>query len=352
MYVRFMWQGGLFKFYKDKNGRARSYSTAIIDLGTINQQIEEKTFDPKEWLPAAIEEKKFENAMETWLARKEKEAQGGKLAPSTLGAYRTYKNLYYLTSKHLMETDIREIRLKHLQNFYDELPGSAKYRKNIMDALYTFFRWSKRWGEIKEVPTWPELEKVIEKERFALTYEDQQTGLARLPEAHRDIIEFLMETGLRPGEGCALQSGDIDFKRRRVLIRRGYSEGKLRDRTKQKKEQWIPLSDRACELIDANQNDTLFVFQNPSTHRGYRTEYLRRLWVKHSGTGVELYEGTRHSFCTQIIEEGATGPQAQQLMRHADRRSTDRYFHPTDDRARDIVNRRGKVINMERTKKK
>ncbi len=352
VYIRFKWQSQTHRIYEDKTGRSHSYSTAILDLAEINKQIHDKQFDPQEWLPETIEGKKFGMQMTAWLARKEKETADGKLAPSTLRDYKSYAKNYF---PYFNALDVREIKMKNLQLFYDGLPAkglSPKYVKNIMDALHTFFRWLVRWGEIEEVPTWPEMEEAIVKQRFALTLDEQKSALANIPAVHRDIIEFAMETGLRPAEVCALMTIDVDWKRGIALIRRTYSEGKLRNKTKQKKEQWIPLSDRACELIENNQNDTGFVFKNPVTRRGYLPEFLRRVWVNNSKTSVELYEATRHSFCTQIVEDGVSELQAQRLMRHTDSRSTGRYYHPTGDRMRDIVNRRGrKVIKIEEARK-
>ena len=346
-----MWQGELFKFYKDKNGRPHSYSTALMDLGTINGQIEGKTFDPKEWLPEAIEEKRFENAMDNWIARKEKEAGEGKLAPSTLGNYKTYRNFITELRSTLRASMYGRFELKHLQNFYDDLPGSAKYRKNVMDALYTFFRWLKRWGEIKEVPTWPEMEQPIQHEPFTLVEEAQIDVLSRIPAEHRNIFEFLMETGLRPSEVCALMAKDIDPQLRKALIRRTYSESVLREKTKQKKERWVVLTDLTWELVMRNAGRSEFVFTNPETKHGYRYKFLYRLW-KETGTPIGFYNGTRHSLGTQLGNAGVPIQDIQKILGHADLRSTQRYVHTSDERTRELLSRRGKVIDIEEAKKK
>jgi len=354
VHVRLKFHGEIVKLYVDQTGRSHSYTTALHDLETINQQIEEKTFNPKEWLPQAIEERRFENAMDTWITRKEKETQDGKLAPSTLGNYQTYSRRYYLTSKHLVGVDVRDIRLKHLQNFYDALPGSAKYKKNVMDGLHTFFRWLNRWGEVKEIPTWPEIAEVVNKGVFTLSYDEQQEELQRIPAEHRDIFEFLMESGLRPAEACALMKIDIDFRKRKGLIRHNYSEAVLRQRVKQKKEYWIVFSNRAWELIQKNVgNQTEFVFMNPATNRGYRYQALNKVWNAYSKSGVELYAATRHSFCTQLIEDGESLKAVQDTARHADPRTTMTYIHPSEERTRQALNRRGrKVISIDEARKK
>ncbi len=187
----------------------------------------EHTFNPKDYLPEIIEARKFENAMQTWFERRSE-----KIAPSTRDSDNSIKRTHF---RYFDGMDLRDIKLKHLQTFCDRLPGSSKTKKNIMDLLHSFFRWAKRWGEIDEVPIWPEMEHVETRERFALTYQGQQEALKRIPAEHRGIIEFLMETGLRPGEGCALQIGDIDFKKGLALIRRTYSGVSCTRRQKAKK---------------------------------------------------------------------------------------------------------------------
>ena len=192
MYIRIRWQGKLVRLYQDKNGRSHSYFTALQDIDTINKDVRNKVFNPADWQPIAIAEKRIENVLKQWLARKAKECADGKFAPSTLAAYRGYDRNHFATVKldergtTLRSMDIREVRLKHLQTFYDQLAGSPKTKKNIIDALRAFFRWAKRWGEIGDVPTWPEIEEVVSKERFALTYDQQQEVLQRIPAAHRD----------------------------------------------------------------------------------------------------------------------------------------------------------------------
>ncbi len=339
-YIFIKWQGKAQRYYAGKDGKKYTFETAFKALQDINEEIQGNRFDPDSWRTTEIEKKHFENEMATWLERKEKETEAGKLAPSTLGNYKTYNRKYY---DYFLGLDVREIKLKHLQLFYDRLPGSAKYRKNILDALRTFFRWLKRWGEIDEVPIWPEMEQAISPEVWTLTYEEQQAELARIPEEHRDVFEFLMETGLRPAEACALMKIDIKFSERKGLIRHNYSEGQLTQKPKQKKEYWIVFSDRAWELITRNiGNPTPFVFWNAEYNRGYRYKVLNKVWKKYSESGVDLYAATRHSFCTMLIDDGESLKTVQGAARHADPRTTMKYIHPSDERTRQALNRRGR----------
>jgi len=56
---------------------------------------------------------------------------------------------------------------------------------------------------------------------------------------------------------------------------------------------------------------------------------------------MDYYSASRHSLCTQMVETGVSVFQAQDLMRHADIRSTQKHFHASTERLRDAVNRRG-----------
>jgi len=147
---------------------------------------------------------------------------------------------------------------------------------------------------------------------------------------------------------------DIDFRKRKGLIRHNYSEAVLRQRVKQKKEYWIVFSDRAWDLIQKNVgNQTEFVFMNPATNRGYRYKALNKTWNAYSKTGVELYAATRHSFVTQLIEDGESLKAVQDAARHADPRTTMAYIHPSEERTRQALNRRGrKVISIDEARKK
>ena len=78
--------------------------------------------------------------------------------------------------------------------------------------------------------------------------------------------------------------------------------------------------------------------------------YLGKIWRQYSGLTITLYEAARHSFCTQVVEAGATEFKAQALMRHSDPRSTGAYFHANVRKYKDIVNRRGRVAQLRKKK--
>jgi integrase len=171
-------------------------------------------------------------------------------------------------------------------------------------------------------------------------------GLARVPEKHRGVLEFGMESGLRPGEIGAAKTKDIDVLNRRIMVQRTWSRGKLRETTKGNSKLWLPLSDRAWEIIAPllkDKHPEAFIFLNSDTGKHYGVSLLNNIWRRHSGTDTVFYEAGRHSFCTQVIDSGAHPFQAQRLLRHARIKTTQRYYHNSTEALRDVVNARGKA---------
>ncbi len=112
----------------------------------------------------------------------------------------------------------------------------------------------------------------------------------------------------------------------------------------------MPLSDTALEIVKRNVKDkTLdaFLFINETTNQHYTADNLWRVWHIHSGLDVSFYEGSRHSFITQLVEENTNPLVAKELARHTDLRTTQRYYHATSSKLRDVVNKRGKVVPID-----
>jgi integrase len=242
------------------------------------------------------------------------------------------------------------IRKQKRQNeaFKDILPKSLKIktRRNILNGLHAFFTWLKRKGTIQEIPVWPVIKGNDSNIRTAIDYETQIYALSKIPEEHRDVIEFGFETGLRPGETCAIQVRDLENGV--LTVQRTWSGSRLRETTKGGSKERLPISQRALELFKKHSKGKLpsaFLFINPETNRVYRPKKLNQLWRAYTGIDITHYEASRHSFCTQIIDS-ADVFSAQRLMRHKNLASTKVYHHASIKRLEDIVNSRGRVIAL------
>jgi integrase/recombinase XerD len=353
-YIMIYWKKSHHRFWHDKDGDPLSYHKADRKLTKIRQEIDDKIFDPFDYILTKIKERQLINKIGEWLDQKKKELDNGELAISTYRHYRAYQDNYFKI--YFKKSDCREIKFPELEAFKNWLADHGikiKTRRNILNALHAFFTWLFQKGIISAIPAFPTIKGDDASVRISLEYGDQQTFLDKIPLTHRDVIEFGFETGLRPGELCALKICDMDLRAGKALIQRTLSCNEIRETTKAKNKRPIPLSDRALFMAKAHSEGRFgqeFLFLNPSTSRGYKTEFLRRLWREHSKSKVTLYEAMRHSFATQIIEGGADLATAQTLLRHADIRSTQAYFHANVNKLQDVVNSRGRVIKINERK--
>lgn len=361
-------------FWKDNSGDALTYDKAVKKLNSIRTVKDSGAFKVEDWLDNTVKARKVENLLYEWMDEKEKAKEAGDLSGETLKNYRGYIKNYY--KPHFKGLDIREIESADISKFKNKLQDYAikvehngrkgekisdKTRKNIMNGLRTFFGWLHINKIVKAIPAFPIISVDDADERVALEYEEQQAGLEKIPPEHRDIIEVDFETGLRSGEMCVIKVKDIDTRNQRAKIRRTRSGAEITERTKGKHQDWIPLSDRAFELIKkhvAGKFPDDFIFKNPDARNKdgiYTQKYLNNLWKKYTGMNVCYYEASRHSFCTQVVDDcGADALQAKALMRHTDVRQTQNYFHGNTVKLRGIVNKRGKnkgVIYQDKTVK-
>jgi integrase len=285
-----------------------------------------------------------------WQNEKEHKEEVGELSNGTIRDYKGYVKNYF---NFFNGMDVREISLEQLSEFKDTLSGvSIKTRKNIMNALRNFYFWLKERGAIRELPVFPKISGDDSKTRRAIDWGLQDEALKRIPEKHRDVIEFLMETGLRPGEVCALLCEHIDLRTGLMRIERTFSSNKLRETTKQKRKREIPINNRAYERANKHCVGKLpkqYLFVNPNTNRNYLPDTLWRIWNQNSGLDdVCLYEATRHSYGSQLIENNDV-MMVKELMGHSSVKTTEKYLHMRVAKLRDAVNSRKSVRVINRS---
>jgi len=351
-YVDIYWKGRHYYRRDTPHGETLSYKEAAQILVDINKAIEDplKKFNPVDFLDKTVKDRKFAMQFEEYCFAQERRRALDKISPEHYGHILTYKNKYF---SYFNDYDILDIQLEVIDTFEKQLPETmkSKTRKNILGVLRHFLQWLFRRGRIPQVPAFPPIESGDEAVRHALTREAQEQALENIPTQYQDPIIFMMMTGVRPGECVSILIKSCDAISRCVWIERSRSGNVQREKTKNKSKLPVPLNDTALEIVRENikgkmPGDHLFI--NPGTGKAYTQWFLWNTWVKYSQADVTLYEATRHSFCSQISRK--INPQlAQRLMRHKDRRSTDRYFHEWADDMLDAVQGIDNVVPFKRT---
>jgi integrase len=170
--------------------------------------------------------------------------------------------------------------------------------------------------------------------------ETQIKILDALPSSDRPIFVFLFLHGCRPGEARALKVKDVDLASKTIRIRRTFSLNQLRETTKQKRQNIIPAHPELMPYIEDVLKSSLpeaFLFVNQRTGKPYNDETLRKIWHRAlkkadlQNSGLRLYDASRHSFASQLINANVPLNIVSRLLGHSSLKMTQRYAHESAD---------------------
>jgi integrase len=332
-YVQLSWKGQKYvRYYYDNETPFVHEALAQIIADQINGDIHSKgkSFQPEQWFGNAAEKFCFDTYASNWLERQKH------LAPSYLPEVKRFILKYAIP--FFEKTDIREIRLAHIEDFADSLPVhlSNKSKKNVLTTLHKLFSDAFRREEIVRIPGFPQI-NVPEPEFRWISASWQKKIIAKIEEIDRPIFLFIRFTGVRPGEARAFQWDCVDFENRQINIRRTFSRSQLRETTKTRQAKPIPMTRILEELLLAQKEKTKVVDMHGNPHglvflnrwgRPYSV-HISQIWNeardKVGAPKVNLYQGTRHSRGTQLLEQGWDLDMVRTLMGHTRKEMTERY---------------------------
>lgn len=123
---------------------------------------------------------------------------------------------------------LTEIQGELVQQFVAKLTGSAKTARNMVATMRMVWKTAKAWGYVAHDPcasvVLPDYQRP---EQSCFTVEQVRRILDASPEPYRTLWWLVSETGIRRGEVCALQVGDVDTVGGVVVVRRAISAGKV-----------------------------------------------------------------------------------------------------------------------------
>jgi len=166
---------------------------------------------------------------------------------------------------------------------------------------------------------------------------------------YRVFFVTLYSTGLRLGEGLALQIGDIDGQRIRIHVRGG----------KGNKDRYVPITEPLLHMLrkwwKTHENPRL-LFPNPSggaqrmrkadtpMHAG-GVQAAMRAAVSDCGIGLRIsVHSLRHLFSTHMLELGVDLRELQAILGHVSPATTARYAHLTDVTSARARERQGQLL--------
>lgn len=268
----------------------------------------------------------------------------------TIENYERYISRFFQQAKVKTVADISEgaVRTFRLwlnrQMNRDGEPMKRRTQNYYLIALRAFLKYLRKRDIKALAPERIELAKTAERELDLISVAELRRLLAApegdSPRALRDkaILETLFSTGLRVSELCALNS-DIDLSRDEATVR-GKGD-KLRvvflsPKAKAAITKWLDARD--------DMDEALFV-QLGKNRAGVRElrltprsveRIVKQCAIKAGITKKVTPHVVRHSFATDLLQNGADIRSVQALLGHASINTTQVYTHVTDKHLREV----------------
>ena len=246
----------------------------------------------------------------------------------TIAAYsRVYAELYKMVGRPLRDITEEEIKNYLHRKLQAGLASqSIALAANALNFLYTQIyhrthfhkiHHPKKTNKLPVVLTKSEIERII-----------AETNNLK----HKTMLGIAYAAGLRVSEVMALRVADIEPKELTVTVRQG----------KGKKDRLTILSPRLVndlEVLIAGKNGNQYVFE--SERGGKLTEATAQKVFSHAlvKSGIKkpaTFHSLRHSFATHLLENGTDVRYVQELLGHANIRTTQIYTKVTNPALKNI----------------
>lgn len=251
-----------------------------------------------------------------------------------------------LLLKNYTNKDLISLKKEDIKDFLDNVEATARTKAHYLTVFNSFYKYLVFMDKIKSNPCdgikAPKLEKklptYLTNEEIAKLFNIRLTK----PVDYRNkaILEVMYATGARISEVINLELNQIDFE-----------ECIIRVVGKGKKERIIPLDDVAIEALDnfinnyrpfLIKNETCnYVFLNKNGEKISRQmifKILKNLANK-AGITKEISPHTlRHSFASNLLNNGADLRVIQELLGHENLETTEIYSHLQNKKIKDDYN--------------
>ncbi len=219
---------------------------------------------------------------------------------------------------------LSEIGMLDIEGYKVERLSAGMCRSTIdreLAILRVLFNHAVREGKIKRNPLTSDLLfHEDNKVEHPLSADDERKLLAASPPWLRDFIIFALSTGLRKAQIEGLKWTQLEKRPGTIYLPAAVCKSK-RDHT-------LPLNATAQAVIAAQERRGECVFGGDRPLSGVHVAFKKALAAAGLDRGFRIHD-LRHSCASRLAERGCDVATLQQLMQHADLKTTQRYIHPS-----------------------
>jgi integrase len=284
---------------------------------------------------------------------------------STASRYRSWLRCY--VEPRWANVPLSAVKPLAVEEWIKSLKLAPKSKGHVRSIMHLLFEWAMKW-ELMPVDRNPIGLVRIKgsskrlREPRALTIVEFQLLITYLKEPFRTMCIVAVCLGLRVSELLGLQWSDFDWDSLRVKIQRSWVYGTAGAVKTQYSEKWMPLDVSLAELLLQHRarmtagglsKGCEWVFVNPETGR---PPWPSRIVENHfvpagvaTGIGCVGWHTFRHTYATMLGTFGVDMKVQQELLRHADIRTTmNIYTHTVPDALREANSKVVKMVLSER----
>ena len=256
--------------------------------------------------------------------------------------------------EHLNLTTLADLTLPKVEAAAQELQrvkikGKARTGKTIhsyIESIKALVVWAKGRGYLDADPLegLAPFDTTPKEIRRALNVREIEKLLAAAPPFRRLIYAVALCTGYRKGELAALKVKDLDTQHNTLPLAAEFTKGRRNAR------QPIPAALAVTLRAVAQGKDAEAPLLHVVFHidRQFQSDREKAGIPKTAPGGKAVFHSLRHSYCSLVIESGATLTEAQRLMRHTDPKLTANiYAHTRPDRLQAVAEAVGDKVLLQ-----
>ena len=333
-YYSWTFQGTRWVFTRENKHIAEEYAAHIRSLMRPNTQ-GIVTFDPGQLTGQRKSVYAFERYVNTAFKDYDRQVQAGDRKKEYVDHLKRYNRLYWQPAFNGM--DIREINPAMLKEFYFSMAEkglSKKYRQNVMDPLKMLIHQVCEESRIQP-PKFPDYKEKKHQRKIPkwVSEDTQDIVLDNVPDIHKPIVRIIAYHGLRLYEARTLLWSDMDMEHGVTNIRT--AKGGVPRTLKLDPDVLADIK----RIPRSLKHKYVFHWNTKPYSKTTLWKVIRRALDKSNLSNVTPYEFGRHSYATHLLQRGASTRLAQDLLGHADIRTTERYTH-TDVSDQEMVQRK------------